>query len=88
MIVVPLQDQASFIAKVERVLISTGIMHTQFKFKPGTVEENVLTIGPPAEIEPTLLQCRCNAPATQFNQWQIALASQKRRFDSCRKADS
>ena len=34
---------------------------TQLKFKPGTVEKNESTLGPPAGIEHTLLRCRCNA---------------------------
>ena len=33
---------------------SSGI-HTHIKFKPGTVEKNSSTIGPPAGIEPTPL---------------------------------
>ena len=36
------------------------------KFKPGTVEKNSSTIGPPAGIEPTPLRCRCNALATKL----------------------
>ena len=38
--------------------------HTQLKFKPGTVEKNESTIGPPARIEHTLLRRWCDA------QWQ------------------
>ena len=36
------------------------------KFKPGTVEKNSSTIGPPAGIEPTPLRCRCSALATEL----------------------
>ena len=40
--------------------------YTQLKFKPGTVEKNESTIGPPTGIEPMLLRCRCNALATEL----------------------
>ena len=33
---------------------------TQLTFKPGRAEKNESTIGPPAGIELTLLQCRCS----------------------------
>ena len=48
--------------------------YTQLKFKPGTVEKNESTIDPPAGIEPTLLRCRNNAPATEL-QRQLTRAS-------------
>ena len=37
-----------------------NIIHIS-KFKPGTVEKNSSTIGPPAGIKPMPLRCRCNA---------------------------
>ena len=40
--------------------------YTQLKFKLGTVKKNESTIGLPAGIEPTLLQCRWNALATEL----------------------
>ena len=48
--------------------------HSQLEFKPGTVEKNESTIGPPAGFEPTLLRCRCNAIATEL-QRQLTRAS-------------
>ena len=41
-----------------------NIIHIS-KFKPGTVEKNSSTIGPPAGIKPTPLRCRCSALATE-----------------------
>ena len=40
--------------------------YTQLEFKPGAVEINKSTIGPPAGIEHTLLRCRCNVLATEL----------------------
>ena len=38
----------------------------QLKFKPGLVEKNESTIGPPAGIEPPHLRCPCNALTTEL----------------------
>ena len=47
------------------LVFNKNITHIS-KFKPGTVEKNSSTIGPPAGIEPTPLRCRCNALATEL----------------------
>ena len=45
--------------------ISSGNIHIS-KIKPGTVEKNSSTIGPPARIEPTPVRCRCTALTTKL----------------------
>ena len=49
------------------ILILKGkcVIHT-LKNKPGTFEKNSSTIGCPAGIEATPLQCQCNALTTKL----------------------
>ena len=55
---------------------------THVEKQPGTVEKNSSTIiGPPAGIEPTPLRGALTLKS-------IAPASQRRRFDSCRRTYS
>ena len=53
-----------YLPKIQRVSNNFKWNNTQLKFKPRTVEKNESTIGPPAEMEPTLLRSRWVALTT------------------------